>query len=134
MTSVPDFEDLEARMVIIALEGHYTKTWDTGDAEAWASLSTEDGVIEMISVGELPHARFHGRDALTKFCSDIHQEYSSILHLPSIPSLSIGESRIQGWINFEARMRRGSAVYECGGRLSGTLSSHSRWLANSESC
>ena len=107
MTSVPDFKDLEARMAIMALEGDYTKTWDTCDAEAWASLFTEDGVFEMISVGELPNARYHGRDALTKFCNQTNQEYSSILHLPSIPSLSIGESRIQGWINFEARLRRG---------------------------
>jgi hypothetical protein len=102
---------LEARLDLLDLEGEYARTWDTGDAEGWAALFTEDGVFEMVGVGDLPGTRVEGQQQLVGFCRQIHESYEG-LHLLHAPSLILEGERARGWIHFEFRFlhRMGDAA------------------------
>ena len=103
---------LEAHLAILNLEGEYARTWDIGDAAGWASLFTEDGVFEMVAVGNTPSVRHEGREALSSFCRVVNESYQG-LHLIHVPSLRFGDSGdsddsdVRGWVHFEFRARRG---------------------------
>ena len=101
--------DLRAHLAILNLEGEYARTWDTVDPEGWAALFTQDGVFEMLPVGNTPGAFYQGRDALADFCQRINASYRG-LHLIHVPSIRIEGLRAQGWIHFEFRSIRGSTL------------------------
>lgn len=104
----------EARLEILNLEGEYARTWDTADADGWASLFTEDGVFEMLAVGDTPGSRHQGREALAAFCRAINESYEG-LHLIHVPSLSIADSDARGWIHFEFLARHGVELIRLAG-------------------
>jgi len=93
---------IEAHIEISNLEGEYARTWDTGDAEGWASLFTEDGVFEMAGIGGSAATRIVGRRELADFCTRIGESFEG-LHLLHVPSLSIDGDRASGWMHFEFR-------------------------------
>lgn len=107
-------QQVEAHLALLNLEGEYARTWDTGDAEGWASLFTADGVFEMAAAGQMPAARFEGRGALADFCRTINESYEGI-HLIHTPSLSIEPLHARGWVHFEYRARhQGELLHVCG--------------------
>jgi len=113
MSSVSTINEMDARMAILALEGEYQRAWDVADTEdwaaaAWANVFTEDGVFEMAFDGDTPDVIIRGREALIGFCTDTHRMVDSVLHNLSIPSLTFGERDVQGWINFECKLRCGA--------------------------
>ncbi|MFC2028033.1 nuclear transport factor 2 family protein [Chloroflexota bacterium] len=107
--------DVESRLAIMNLEGEYARTWDTGDAEGWARLFTEDGVFEMVEVGPYPAGRMQGHQELAGFCQQINSEFGEGLHLIHVPALSIEGDNAEGWVHFEwfnALMGHVTGVYQ----------------------
>lgn len=104
----------EQYLAILNLEGEYARTWDTADAEGWASLFTHDGVFEMAAAGKITATSFKGRDELSAFCRSINESYQG-LHFIHSPSLTIEDSNAKGWINFEFRAQhQGIPTMVCG--------------------
>lgn len=89
---------------ICNLEGHYARTWDTGDADGWAALFTDDGAFEMVGIGGRPPRRFEGTAALAQFCRDIHKTVKG-LHLIHTPAVDLRGDEADGWMHFEFRSR-----------------------------
>ena len=89
---------------ICNLEGNYARTWDTGDADGWAALFTDDGAFEMVGIGGRPARRFEGTVALAQFCRDIHKTVKG-LHLIHTPAVELREDEADGWVHFEFRSR-----------------------------
>lgn len=105
---------IEAHLALLNLEGEYARTWDTGDAEGWASLFTADGIFEMAAAGQMPAARIEGSDALADFCRTTNESYEGI-HLIHTPSLEIEPLQARGWLHFEFRARHeGELLHVCG--------------------
>ena len=73
MPANDELATLEAHLALLNLEGEYARTWDTGDAAGWAALFTDDGVFEMVGVGDLPGLRVEGSEQLAGFCRQIHE-------------------------------------------------------------
>jgi hypothetical protein len=89
----------EARLDLYGLEGRYARTWDTGDAEGWAGLFTDEGVFELAAVGGDPGRRVEGREALTAFCRD-YTALSPGLHLLHLPEFTLEGNRATSRLHF----------------------------------
>lgn len=65
-------EDMQAIQQQVA---RYSYTFDSGDAEGWAEVFTEDGLWEFYAAGATtPATRLEGRDALRGFCQQRFSE------------------------------------------------------------
>ncbi|WFR73589.1 nuclear transport factor 2 family protein [Prescottella defluvii] len=93
---------VEDTLAILQLEGAYAPAWDSGDADAWAGLFTEDGVFELAQVGGVPGATIRGRDALHRFCVEFTAHTSGI-HLLNTPSIVVDGDEATARIHFEFR-------------------------------
>ena len=62
---------IEDRFAILDLEAEYAHGWDLGTPRQWAEVFAEDGVFEMLAIGQTPHLRIEGRAALEAFCAQI---------------------------------------------------------------
>lgn len=76
--------------------------WDLGTPRQWAEVFAEDGVFEMLAIGQTPHLRIEGRAALEAFCAQIRQDWSG-LHYMQSPRLRIDGDRAESVIFFEFR-------------------------------
>ena len=72
--------DVEGHLSILKLDGEYARSWDTGDAAAWAALFTEDGAYET-GFGSGPTSGAQGRKGLEEFCRSTVAANHGI-HLP----------------------------------------------------
>jgi ketosteroid isomerase-like protein len=114
MSSEDRLTAIEAHIEISNLEGEYARTWDTGDAEGWAALFTEDGVFEMAGIGGSAATRIVGRRELADFCTRIGESFEG-LHLLHVPSLTIEGDSATGWVHFEFRsLKRTGGATELG--------------------
>lgn len=87
-------DDLEARLrlaehrlAILEIEGKYGLLFDSGRAEEYADLYTEDGVheIRQQSEGDEPNVFLaRGREELVKLCRDFPLAGIHLLHVPQI--------------------------------------------------
>ena len=102
---------------ICNLEGHYAHTWDTGDADGWAALFTDDGAFEMAGVGDRPTVRYEGAAELAQFCRTIHEKVKG-LHLMHTPAIEVRDDEAEGWVHFEFRSHDPRADYDA---LSSTM-------------
>lgn len=93
---------VEDTLAILQLEGAYSPAWDSGDADAWAALFTEDGVFELVEVGGVPGTTIRGRDALHRFCVDFTTATSGI-HLLNTPSIVLDGDEATARVHFEFR-------------------------------
>jgi uncharacterized protein (TIGR02246 family) len=65
-------EDMLAIQQAVA---RYSYTFDSGDADGWANVFTEDGLWEFYDIGASePRTRLDGRDALRAFCNQRFSE------------------------------------------------------------
>lgn len=92
----------EARLDLYGLEGRYARTWDTGDAQGWADLFTDEGVFEMAAVGGDPGQRVEGRAALAAFCTEYTATVTG-LHLLHLPEFSLEGNKATSRLHFEFR-------------------------------
>ncbi|MDD3797558.1 MAG: nuclear transport factor 2 family protein [Novosphingobium sp.] len=90
----------EARLAIMALEAEYARSWDAGDARAWAALFTADGVFDMAAVGANPRSVMRGTAELEGFCRQVDSIYRG-LHFMHLPWLDIGEETARGRLHFQ---------------------------------
>ncbi|WP_430334117.1 nuclear transport factor 2 family protein [Rhodococcus sp. ACT016] len=93
---------VEDTLAILQLEGAYAPAWDSGDAEAWADLFTEDGIFELAEVGAVPGTTILGRDALRQFCVEFTARTPGI-HLLNTPSIVLDGDEATARIHFEFR-------------------------------
>tara|TARA_B110000444_G_scaffold261157_1_gene311502 strand:- start:381 stop:851 length:471 start_codon:yes stop_codon:yes gene_type:complete len=94
--------EIAARVAIQNIEGEYARSWDTADAEAWTKVFVEDGIFEMVAVGDRPGIAVRGRKNLYKFCSEFTQEFQG-LHLMHQPVIKIDGNTAESWMHFEFR-------------------------------
>jgi uncharacterized protein (TIGR02246 family) len=95
-------EELVARLAILQLEGDYAYRWDSGDAEAWANLFTEDGVFEAERTSAIePHIET-GRHELRQMCERFHT-HSSGIHVLGVPAIVVNGSDAQAAVHFHFR-------------------------------
>lgn len=90
---------VEARLDINQLEAEYARTWDTCDADAWASCFTADGSFEMCGFGERRPRRFCGHLELAEFCRATTDRYEGI-HLINPGAVDITGDTATGWVHF----------------------------------
>lgn len=93
---------VEDTLAILQLEGAYPPAWDSGDADAWAGLFTDDGTFELAEVGGVPGSTIRGRDALRRFCVEFTAHTSGI-HLLNTPSIVSDGDEATARIHFEFR-------------------------------
>lgn len=93
---------VEDTLAILQLEGAYSPAWDSGDADAWANLFTEDGVFELVEVGGVPGTTVRGADALRRFCVEFTAHTSGI-HLLNTPSIVLDGDEATARVHFEFR-------------------------------
>jgi hypothetical protein len=96
---------LEAVIEIMRLEAEYARVWDTGQAERWADVFTEDGVFEQPAVGDRPGRTVSGREALRRFCTDTNAQITSI-HLMHPPHIIVEGDTARGGVYFEFKSVR----------------------------
>jgi hypothetical protein len=95
---------------ILQLEGEYSRSWDFGSGEEWASLFTEDGVFVMrpaVSVAPLPAgqgAKIEGRGALAEFRAAFDSGWS-FLHQMHLPSCRINGETAEAVMFFECPIK-----------------------------
>ena len=95
-------EDLEAAIEIMNLEARYARVWDTGQAEAWADVFTEDGVFENVAGPDRPGRRVQGRAELAKFCDEVNA-FATGIHLMHTPHIVVDGDTAVGGLYFEYR-------------------------------
>lgn len=93
-------EAAEARLAILDLEAEYARSWDAGDAEAWAGLFTPDGVFDMAGVGQQGRQVFTGHSELAGFCRNVDGFYKG-LHFMHLPRLRIEGDIACGRVHFQ---------------------------------
>ncbi len=94
--------DLEATIEIMNLEAVYARVWDTGQAEAWADVFTEDGVFEIVANPDRPGRRVEGREKLARFCDEVNASATGI-HLMHTPHIVVDGDTATGGLYFEFR-------------------------------
>jgi uncharacterized protein (TIGR02246 family) len=97
-----DNTEIAARLAIQNLEGEYARSWDTGDASAWANVFVEDGIFQMVAVGDRPGILVQGRENLQNFCSEFTQAVGG-LHLMHQPAITVDGDSAESWMHFEFR-------------------------------
>ena len=93
---------IEDRFAILDLEAEYAHGWDLGTPRQLAEVFAEDGVFEMLAIGQTPQLRIEGRAALEAFCAQIRQDWSG-LHYMHPPRLRIDGDHAESVIFFEFR-------------------------------
>ncbi|MFE3291924.1 nuclear transport factor 2 family protein [Rhodococcus sp. NPDC059234] len=93
---------VEDTLAILQLEGAYAPSWDSGDARAWSELFCEDGVFEVVAVGDAPEIVLRGRAELHRFCTDFTAHTTGI-HLLSPPSITLEGDTASARVHFEFR-------------------------------
>ncbi len=93
--------DVEGHLSILKLDGEYARSWDTGDAAAWAALFTEDGSYET-GFGEGPTSGAQGREGLEEYCRTTVAANHGI-HLCHTPAIEIEGDQATSWMQFEYR-------------------------------
>lgn len=91
---------VEARLAIMDLEAEYARSWDAGDAAAWAALFTADGVFDMAAVGQQTRMVYRGTDELMAFCQNVDAFYKG-LHFMHLPRLQIDGDMAYGRLHFQ---------------------------------
>jgi hypothetical protein len=104
-------EALEAVIEIMRLEAEYARVWDTGQAERWADVFTEDGVFEQPPVGDRPGRTVSGREALRRFCAETNAQVTGI-HLMHPPHITVDGDTARGGVYFEFKSVRRAAPAE----------------------
>jgi hypothetical protein len=109
-------DETSSQLAILNLEGAYSQTWDTVDAEGWADLFTENGTFISPQVGPYVAYQYSGHDQLALFCETVNNVWqyhgSHYVHTPHIVT---NGNRAEGWINFEWRaLYQGNVVYAAG--------------------
>lgn len=97
-----DNEEIAARLAIQQLEGEYARSWDTGDATAWTSVFTDDGIFEMVAVGDRPGIFVQGHKDLENFCREFTGSVQG-LHLMHLPAIKVDGDSAESWMHFEFR-------------------------------
>lgn len=91
-------ERLEAKDSIRELRANYCYHVDDGNAEAFASLFTQDGVLDFGSAGT-----YAGREELREFVDSVVPEYYSfIVHMLHNPVIEVDGDAATGRWYFEA--------------------------------
>ena len=62
------------RLAILEMIGRYSYAYDGRDADAYASLFTEDAVFEVYAGREKPLVRNEGREAIREWARGLHEE------------------------------------------------------------
>ncbi|GAA4485504.1 hypothetical protein GCM10023094_40430 [Rhodococcus olei] len=93
---------VEDTLAILRLEGAYSPSWDSGDARAWAELFCEDGVFEVVAVGDAPALTIRGRDELRRFCAEFTAHTTGI-HLLNTPAIAVDGDTASARVHFEFR-------------------------------
>lgn len=94
---------LEDRLEILNLEGRYARTWDTGDAEGWANVFTEDGAWEARAAGTQAVANLvEGRQQLEDFCRQC-AGYVTGLHFLHVNDVEIAGDSAHALVYFDFR-------------------------------
>lgn len=89
---------IEDRTALLNLEGLYARLYDSREAQAWASLFTEDGIYQGRRLANMPEQNFvRGRDALAQFCES---EPASGIHSMHVPELVVRDTDAIGRIHF----------------------------------
>lgn len=66
---------IEDKLAIQQAIANYSYTFDSGDAEGWASVFTKDGVWEFFAAGqENPSIKLEGHDALRQFAEQRNRD------------------------------------------------------------
>ncbi len=102
-----DDAEIAARLAIQNIEGEYARSWDTGDAAAWANVFIDDGIFEMVAVGDRPGISVQGRENLREFCSEFTQTVQG-LHLMHQPAITVDGDTAESWMHFEFRSMSGA--------------------------
>lgn len=102
-----DNGEIAARLAIQNLEGEYARSWDTGDARAWANVFVDDGIFEMVAVGDRPGILVQGRENLQNFCDEFTQSVQG-LHLMHQPAITVEGGSAESWMHFEFRSMSGA--------------------------
>ena len=95
---------VEAQLEIARLEGEYARRWDTGDAQGWAELFTEDGAFQMVGIADMEALEIVGQAALAEFCVQVNS-YLEGMHLMHNPTLRIEGNEAFSWMHFEFRAK-----------------------------
>ncbi|MFC9790667.1 nuclear transport factor 2 family protein [Rhodococcus sp. NPDC127528] len=93
---------VEDTLAILRLEGAYSPSWDAGDAQAWSELFCEDGVFEVVAVGDAPEFVVRGRAELRRFCTEFTSHTSGI-HLLNTPAIALDGDTASARVHFEFR-------------------------------
>ncbi|MFC7446420.1 nuclear transport factor 2 family protein [Rhodococcus daqingensis] len=93
---------VEDTLAILRLEGAYAPSWDAGDGPAWAELFCEDGVFEVVAVGDAPALTIRGHSELSRFCTEFTAHTTGI-HLLSPPSITLDGDTASARVHFEFR-------------------------------
>ena len=91
---------LEAMLSLMTLEAEYARSWDTGDADGWADVFTEDGAFELAGSGDRPTRSYEGRAALRDFCETFNAQWTG-LHLMHVPQIAVEGDTATGRVHFE---------------------------------
>ena len=109
-------DETSAQMAILNLEGAYSRTWDTVDAEGWADLFTENGTFISPQVGPYVAYQYSGHEQLAGFCDTVNnvwQYHGS--HYVHTPHIVVDGKKAEAWINFEWRaLFQGNVIYTAG--------------------
>lgn len=92
--------EVEAQLAIIHLEAEYARSWDAGDASAWAALFTGDGVFDMAAVGAMERQLFTGQEQLRSFCRNVDAHYKG-LHFMHLPRIRVDGDTAYGRLHFQ---------------------------------
>jgi hypothetical protein len=121
---------LEAMLELMTLEAEYARAWDTGDADGWAAVFTDDGVFELRGSAGRPTRTYEGRLALCEFCQVVNAEWTG-LHLMHVPQLTVDGEEARGRVHFEwTSVARGQSTHTVQGRTYGYYDVRYRHTAN----
>jgi hypothetical protein len=100
MDSTMSPTEIEARLAILDLEARYARTWDTADAEGWASVFTADGAFVLSGSGTQDTRRYEGTEALRDFCREANSWIRG-LHFLHPPELAFDGDTARGRVHFQ---------------------------------
>lgn len=92
--------DLEAIHEIMNLEADYAYANDTQDPDLYASVFTEDGVVEMGGLG----LRITGRDNLKEYCRAFPLGFAFSMHCMHNPHIAVNGDTAKGRFYWEASL------------------------------
>lgn len=115
--------ELETTVSVISLEGEYARSWDNGEAAAWAALFADDGVFEMIGVEGRADVVHRGRAALEQFCIDMNGQFRG-LHLMHLPAIKQQPAEVSSVVHFRfdyaKASEQGHEIHEVTGKYDTT--------------